>query len=690
MTPDPALSYSDTGITPLTRSRACLPVLALLAVELLGLALIAQTVPLGITRLSGLVALLLSTSGVLMPVLRPGVESRLAAALAVLMAGLLLIPIQLAEVRLTVPQALIGVLPPHALFRYFNAVLVVPVALHLAARFPQRSPQALRQAPSEVQLFAIYLLTALGGISLLYAPGNGPRAAIGVVFIGWLLGLLILAHIQLVRVSRETDPAWLRSARQARLLLLGFLLAETPLLLRLLLFGLGWPNAIPYEIALLFQIAVPLTVAYGIQRHDLFGIDAAVRRALAYTGVTAVMLGIYFGLTLLLSRLLTGLLPQFQPAALLLSLIGAALAFRPLYSLLQRFVDRLFYPERLSFIREVSGVRTQLQQIATRQQVVALLTDALPRALNCQWATLVLAPAPDLPGQADTPPAWNGRLEVGERVLGRYWLGPRRSGLGFDSAEQAQLQALIAQAALAMAYAASVEELAALNRNLEEEVKAQTERLLDQQRALAVTEERWRLARDLHDSVTQTLFSISLGSRALTKLVTRDPRAAADGLAEQEAAAQQALAEMRALLSQLRSPAAEEMDLAQAVILHCASLASSGLNVVYAGPAHLHIASATASELVYICREALHNVLKHAGVAQAECRLGVNGDGLRLEIADRGAGFDGSPQEGRGGHRLGLHTMAERAAAIGGTLTVESAPGLGTTVAVGVPLEHNR
>lgn len=686
------------GITPLSRARACGPVLVLLAVELVALLWMSRAMPLEITRFSAAVAVLLTVSGLLMPVLRPGVESRLAALLAVLLAGLLIIPFRLDSVRLDAPGPLLGHLPAHALFRYFNAVLAVPLGLHLAARFPPRSPAAGAHAPTDRQLFLAYVVTAVWAGGLMFVPDIWLRQAIGVPLFGWLVVLLILAHIQLVRVSRDPDPAWLGSARQARLLLLGFLLAETPLLLRLLLFGLGWPDAIPYEVALLFQVAVPLTVAYGIQRHDLFGIDAAVRRALAYTGVIAVLLGVYFGLTDLLSRLLVSLLPQFQTAALLLALLGAALAFRPLYSLLQRLVDRLFYPERARFAEEMGRMRARLQQVASRRQVTGLLVEELPAALDCLWATLVLAPAQDLPGHTDTLPAWNGRMEVGGRVLGRFWLGPRRSGLAFDGAERDQLHGVISQAALALAYAESVEELAALNRNLAEEVATQTARVLEQQRALAVTEERQRLARDLHDSVTQTLFSISLGSRALTKLVTRNPQAAAAGLAEQESAAQQALAEMRTLLAQLRSPATSQSDLAQALARHCASLAAVGLEVTYTGPEKLEVAAETGTELLYICREALHNVLKHAGVAQAECRLDVADDHLVMTVTDRGAGFAlsgvesgvesgaGAGASRRTGHGLGLPSMRERADRMGATLTIDSAPGAGTTVTVRLPL----
>lgn len=679
-------SSQRVGTPPITFAQASVPVLLLIGVELLGLYMASRQMELGITRFSAGVSLLLVMSGLIIPVLRPGNDTRLAAILAVLLAGLLVIPFEISSIRLEPAGALLFSLPPHALLRYFNGTLAVPVALHLAARFPPRSPQAQAQTPTDRHLLVIYFITTFLTIGVLLPPPGWPRYTVGIPMIGWLIFLLALAHLQIIRVSRESDPAWLRSASQARLLLLGFLLAEVPLLLRLLFFGLGWPITIPYDVTLLFQVAVPLTVAYAIQRHDLFEIDAAVRRALAYTGVSAVLLGVYFGLTDFLSRLLAQLLPQFQTAAILLTLILAALAFRPLYQLLLSFVDRIFYPERLRFAQVIAEARGRLQQLASRRQIHSLLEDDLPFGLDARWATLVLAPAQDVPGHRESQPAWNGRLEVGERVLGRYWLGPRRSGLPFDAAEQSQLHGVISQAALALAYAESLEALTDLNLNLEAQVAAQTEQVLDQQRALAVAEERQRLARDLHDSVTQTLFSISLGSRALGKLALRDPEATRQGLAEQESAAQQVLGEMRALLAQLRAPLLPDGDLAYHLAGHCRQLASgrqsaaNGLRVQAEMPEHLLLPAEVAEEMLFISKEALHNVLKYAGVSQALCRLEEEDGLVHLWVIDEGKGFVPEQSVSTPGHGLGLASMAERAAKIGATLSVESSPGAGTRV----------
>jgi signal transduction histidine kinase len=318
----------------------------------------------------------------------------------------------------------------------------------------------------------------------------------------------------------------------------------------------------------------------------------------------------------------------------------------------------------------------------------------LPRQLGASGATLALAPAPETPGPIE--PAWNAALVVGGTTLGRYWLGPRRTGARYDADEQAQLQALVQQAALALAYAEAFDALDALNRDLEQRVAERTAQALQQQRVLAIVEERQRLARALHDSVTQTLFSISLGARAIRGLLRCDATAATAALSEQEAAAQQALAEMRSLLAQLRGPTTDrttnldggqdvdQVDLARAISEHCAALERrDDLSVVLELPAALYLPANAARELLHVVREALHNVVKHSGEHAATCMLAVAGTTLLITIADRGKGFE---QDHVGDMSFGLRGMRERVAALGGTLEITPTVGAGTVVRARMPL----
>jgi signal transduction histidine kinase len=250
------------------------------------------------------------------------------------------------------------------------------------------------------------------------------------------------------------------------------------------------------------------------------------------------------------------------------------------------------------------------------------------------------------------------------------------------------LRALAQHASLALAYAETFDALNFLNRELEARVAERTAQVVAQQRTLAVYEDHQRLARDLHDSITQTLFSVSLGMRHVRGLAQRDPAAATEALAEQEAAVRGALSEMRGLLAQLRGPLPADdapTDLAQALRGHCAGLAQpAGLTVALDAPPALLLPASLAGEVLSMAREALHNIVKHAGVADATCALAVQGDWLTLTVQDAGRGFDpAAPADG-----LGLAGMKERAAALGGTVEVASAPEQGTQVQVRLPLRH--
>jgi signal transduction histidine kinase len=144
-----------------------------------------------------------------------------------------------------------------------------------------------------------------------------------------------------------------------------------------------------------------------------------------------------------------------------------------------------------------------------------------------------------------------------------------------------------------------------------------------------------------------------------------------------------ALAEMRALIFELRPGNIEEYGLIQALRTHAASLSGRiGLPVVVEAELPERPPIEVEETLYRIAQEALHNVVKHAGARQVRLEVGRVPDGVRLEVTDDGRGFD--PTKVPDGH-LGLTGMRSRAERLGGQLTVTSTPGSGTTVAVVVP-----
>jgi len=202
-------------------------------------------------------------------------------------------------------------------------------------------------------------------------------------------------------------------------------------------------------------------------------------------------------------------------------------------------------------------------------------------------------------------------------------------------------------------------------------------------RARAVEEERERLARELHDSVTQAIYGVVLGTRTtLTMLRSdRDPGVAAAALEEVAAMAETALSEMRELLVELHPRSLLDEGLVGALRRLAAAAASRyrGVEIDCALGAEPDLPAATREALYRIAQEALRNALRHARPGRVAVSLRPAAGGLILEVCDDGAGFD--PTAACPGH-LGLVSMRERAARIGGRLELVSAAGRGTTVRV--------
>ena len=199
----------------------------------------------------------------------------------------------------------------------------------------------------------------------------------------------------------------------------------------------------------------------------------------------------------------------------------------------------------------------------------------------------------------------------------------------------------------------------------------------------AVREERQRLSRELHDSVSQALFAIRIGTETTRRLLERDPRAAIESLAYIGGLAQGAMAELRALLFDLRQESLETEGLVAGLQKQAEALAArheiaTEMNLGEEPPASLEVKEA----LYRIAQEAMHNTFKHAEATQVYLSLDrLNGE-IILEVRDNGKGFD--PTGTFPGH-VGLHSMEERAARLGGMLDVDSAAGSGTLVRVRVP-----
>ena len=217
------------------------------------------------------------------------------------------------------------------------------------------------------------------------------------------------------------------------------------------------------------------------------------------------------------------------------------------------------------------------------------------------------------------------------------------------------------------------QELEQANRTLRE-TTAQIEEL-------AVGQERSHMARELHDSVTQTIFSMNLAVQTAGLLWIKEPERVVDQLDRIQTLAYAAVSEIQVLTDQLRPFSASEAGLASALQSLAAERQKRGLQVKVEVHGERQLPEPVSTGLYRITQEALNNVAKHSGVCEAQICLNMEAVPPYLEILDHGVGFDVEIRRARPGH-VGLPGMHERALEIGWRLEIISQPGLGTRVIV--------
>lgn len=205
-------------------------------------------------------------------------------------------------------------------------------------------------------------------------------------------------------------------------------------------------------------------------------------------------------------------------------------------------------------------------------------------------------------------------------------------------------------------------------------------------RDVAVLEERNRLARELHDSVTQVLFGLTLNLEAASGLVERKPERASNLITRSQEMAAEALAEMRSLIFELRPAALQEKGLAMALSNHINLFRRrQPIDVTLTLDGEERLPPDIEFCLYRVAQEALNNVAKHARASHVSIHLEVQPGCACLEVSDNGAGFDLTSRSGS--QSFGMIGMRERVADLEGSLTVQSAPGQGTTILARVPLK---
>ena len=252
-------------------------------------------------------------------------------------------------------------------------------------------------------------------------------------------------------------------------------------------------------------------------------------------------------------------------------------------------------------------------------------------------------------------------IQDGSDVLGIIFAANKRQPGGFTERDERLLGLFASHAAIALTNA----------------------RLYERGRELSVLEERARLARELHDAVSQKLFSIRAKARAAEVLVGRDPDRAVAEIRSVAELSGQAHAELRAVIDGLAPPDLAAGGLAGSLRSYSVLAGrTNGVEVRFQADPDLPALGPQRETTVYrVAQEALHNALRHSGAGSICVSLFARRRRVILEVADRGRGFVAEAASGG----LGLASMRERAASAAGALTVRSAPGEGTLVRLELP-----
>ncbi|MGZ8563290.1 MAG: GAF domain-containing sensor histidine kinase [Candidatus Limnocylindria bacterium] len=254
-------------------------------------------------------------------------------------------------------------------------------------------------------------------------------------------------------------------------------------------------------------------------------------------------------------------------------------------------------------------------------------------------------------------------INVKGRAVGDLYLTNKRGAPEFSADDQTLVERFASHAGLAIENA----------------------RLSERVQALAVVEERERIGRDLHDGIIQRIYAVTLGLDDVPEITLQDPAAAAERVERAIDALHAAIGEIRTFIYGLRPGLDAPRGIASALeTLAEETRLNTPIQIEVDADAAPALSATVISELLSIAREALSNATRHASATQVV--LSVEGDGaeLRLEIADDGAGFDGSAAPTPGHH--GLSNMRRRAESLGGRLQVESGKGRGTRIIAVVPL----
>jgi signal transduction histidine kinase len=437
-------------------------------------------------------------------------------------------------------------------------------------------------------------------------------------------------------------------------------------------------SIIATELALLTII---LAIGVAIVRHQLYDIDLLINRTLVYGTLTALIAGTYI---IVVGSLGAVFQAQGNPSIALLATGLVAVCFQPLRERLQRVTNRMMYGERDDPYAVLSRLGERLEGAFAPDAMLATLVETIAQSLKLPYAAIALVSEGGSGiavsyGQPVTDPVQFSLMFQSE-IIGQLLVGSRAAGETFTPPEKLLLANIARQAGTAVH-------------------AAQLTVDLQRSRVLLVTtreEERRRLRRDLHDGLGPALAALHLQAGTVRRFIRRDPENAERMVDEFKLEIKSLIDDIRQLAYRLRPPALDELGLVGAIENRAAQMCrdenetqdrGSELRDLHAPRVHIHasgelqsLPAAVEVAAYHIVQEALLNSIRHAQASRYTVRLDM-AETLTLEIEDNGNGMP--PQYHPG---VGILSMRERAAELGGWCSVEPLPSGGTIVHACLPV----
>jgi len=410
----------------------------------------------------------------------------------------------------------------------------------------------------------------------------------------------------------------------------------------------------------LATLVLPAGIAVAILRYRLYELDLVVNRGAVYAVMTVCVVGGYVAAVGLVGAVLS---PSGDLVVSLVVTGVVAVSFQPLRARVQRFVNRLMYGERDDPYTAIAGLGRSLASSLQLDRVLPGVVETIGQTLALQYVGLAvkgeIEASYGVPGsEMLTVPLVHQGITVGELRLGP------RTGERLRERDHRLIADLAPQVA------------AAVNTvGLSQELQSARQRIVQLRE-----EERRRIRRDLHDGLGPALAGLTFTLEAVRNLTASDLQRADELLVSATEQVQTMIADVRLLIYGLRPPALDQLGLAASLRGLASQESSPGTSVTVDGPLTMPDLPAAVEVAAYwIVQEALTNVKRHAEARSCTVRVETEPTLLRLEIADDGRGLAG------GSIGIGLHTMRERAAEIGGTCEIGAGAGGGTLVTACLP-----